>query len=55
MRCLKFNSKFVRFESCILSKSAVTNHSTIDGFVDMKSAFEFLSINYKFNNKKQVI
>ena len=52
MRCLKFNSKFVRFESCILSKSVVTNHSTIDGFVDLKSAFEFLSINNKFKNKK---
>ena len=54
LRCINFNLKLVRFESCFLSKSAVSTFSNIDGFNDLESVIEFLSINNKFKNKKKI-
>ena len=51
MRCLRYNSKLVRFECCFLSKSILNNFSIIDGYIDLNSAVEFFNINNKFKNK----
>ena len=54
IRCINFNFKLVRFESCFLSKSAVKTFSNIDDFNDLESVIEFLNINNKFKNKKTI-